>query len=154
MDLEFNLFGEKELEQVFEALPERMQKNVLTSALRGGASVISKAAKANIKSDGTVRTGLLHKSITVKVKRYTSAGVVYAAVGPSRTVVGTTEKGRRIAPANYAHLVEFGTIRSRAQPFLRPALDRNRQAAFDGITARAQKGLVREIKKLRKATAR
>lgn len=153
MDIEFNLFGDKEMEKVMDALPERMQKNVLAAAVRGGASTISKAAKGNIKADGTVRTGLLHKSITIKVKRYTRDGVIYAAVGASRRVIGTTVNGRRIVPANYAHLVEHGTRTSRAKPFLRPALDANRKAVFDGMTRRARKGLAREIMKLRRATA-
>lgn len=153
MDIEFNLFGEKELMAVFEALPERMQKNVLSAAVRGGAAVISKAAKRNLKTNNSIRTGLLHKSITIKVKRYTSQGVIYAAVGANRSTVGTLPNGRRLVPANYAHLVEKGTRNSRAEPFMRPALDANRKRVFEQITARARKGMAREIRKLRKTTS-
>ena len=152
MDLDFQLFGVKEMEAVFFALPERMQKNVLSSAVRGGASIIKKAAKSNLQANGSVRTGLLFKSINIRVKRYSRSGIIYAAVGARRDVVGTTIDGRRIVPANYIHFVEFGTRKSRAKPFLRPAVDNNRSDVFSEITHRARKGLAREIKKLRKAT--
>lgn len=152
MELDFNISGAEELDRVLFALPERMQKNVLSTAVRGGAAVLSKAAKANIQADGSVRTGLLHRSIGVRVKRYSRSGVIYAAVGARRSVVGTTEDGRRIVPANYAHLVEFGTRHSKAKPFLRPALDHNKNRVFNGMAAATRKGMAREIAKLRRAT--
>ncbi len=152
MELDFQFFGVKEMEQVFRALPDRMQNNVISTAIRGGAAIVRNAAKSNLTSQGSVRTGLLRKSISTRVKNYKSDGTVYAAVGSRYDVVGTTPEGRRMRPANYAHLVEFGTVAARAKPYLRTALDNNRSAVFSAITAKARKGLAREIKKLRKAT--
>lgn len=154
MELDFQFFGAEEMEQLFRALPERMQNNVMSSAVRGGAAVIRKAARLNLVSRGAIRTGLLHQSINVRIKNYRRDGVVYAAIGPRYDVVGTTPKGKRIRPANYAHLVEFGTVSANAKPFLRPAIDQNREAVFSGITQRARRGLAREIKKLRRATSK
>lgn len=152
MDLDFQFFGTKEMEQVFRAIPERMQNNVMSSAVRGGATVVKNAAKQNLISRGSIRTGLLHRSINTRIKKYREDGTVYAAIGPRYDVVGTTPDGKRIRPANYAHLVEFGTVNTRAKPFLRPAIDQNRSAVFSAITKKARTGLAREIKKLRKAT--
>lgn len=152
MELEFNLFGASELEKVFEALPARFRDRVVATAVRAGASTLRKAARQNIVSDGSVRTGMLWRSIAVKVKRYNSRGVIWAGVGADRKIVGTDENGKRIVPANYLHLVELGTAHSRARPFLRPALDANRTKIFGDIQAAARKGLAREIAKLRVAT--
>lgn len=154
MDIEFNLLGVEEMEALFKALPQAMQKNVLTSAVRKGSRIIQKAAKRNLQVSGTIRTGLLHHSINFKIKVYKS-GIVYAAIGARRDVVGTTPEGKRIRPANYIHLVEgeFGTRHIRARPFLRPALDNNRTNVFNTMIREARRGMTRNIKKLRKATS-
>ena len=154
MELDFQFFGAREMDQLFDALPGKMQASVIATAVRGGASIIRKNAKANLVAKGSIRTGLLHESINVRVKNYRADGIVFAAVGARRDVVGTTPEGKRIRPANYAHLVEFGTVTTRAKPFLRPALDSSRAAVFSKMSERARVGLAREIAKLRKATAK
>lgn len=80
---------------------------------------------------------LLKKSIGQKVKTYKS-GVVVGIVGPRkgfRAEIGKrVRKGKKsnvgdpiyADPVNYAHLVELGTKHSKAQPFLRPALEESK----------------------------
>lgn len=154
MELELRMFGTEEMEEVFKVLPEAMQKRVINTALRGAASIVRTAARANLRGNNSVRTGLLVRSISVKLKRYTASGVVWAGVGPDRSVVGTTPEGRRIVPANYAHLVERGTRHVPPRPFLRPAVDNNFDPALAEFTRRARKGMAREIRKLRAATSK
>lgn len=150
-DLELKLFGDQATAKVFEQLPKAFQKRVLTTAARGGAAVIRRAARANLQANGTIRTGLLEQSISLRVKAYKS-GTVWAGVGADKGTRGRTARGRNITPANYLHLVEFGTRHSKARPFLRPAVDNNRGPIQAAVLKRAEKGLNREIKKLDKLT--
>jgi|GEM_PF-1145879 len=148
MELELKLSNSKETLKIFEALPAEFQKRVLTTAAKGGASVIRKAARANLKRNGSVRTGLLVRSINLSVKAYRS-GIVWAGVGADRSVSGRTAEGKNILPWKYIHLVETGTSRVGPKPFLRPAADNNRAAIQSAFVKAADKGLAREIKKLK-----
>lgn len=151
IELELKTFGSKEAGTLFEQLPAAFQKRVLNTAARGGAAVVRKAAKANLESNGSIRTGLLHRSIAIRVKKYAS-GIVWAGVGADVGVTGRTANGKNVVPANYIHLVEFGTINQRAEPFLRPAVDANKTAIQAAVVKAAEKGLNRELKKLDKKT--
>lgn len=44
-------------------------------------------------------------------------------------------------PRRYAHLVEFGTVKSRAMPFMRPAIESHGQEAIRAIAAEMERGL-------------
>lgn len=149
--LQLKTFGDKQTEKLFEQLPAAFQKRVLNVAARAGASVIRKAARANLQSNGSIRTGLLYRSIALRVKKYAS-GVIWAGVGADSAVSGRTSDGKNIVPANYIHLVEFGTAHTKAAPFLRPAVDSNKPAIQAAVLKGAEKGLAREIKKLDKTT--
>lgn len=78
--------------------------------------------------------------------------MVWAGVGADKGLSGRTATGRNIAPANYLHLVEYGTRNSKAKPFLRPAVDANLPLIQSTVIDRAEKGLNREIKKLDRHT--
>ena len=95
---------------------------------------IAEAARRNLTEDGSVRTGLLRKSITSKslVIRGKNSGEtrVWAGVGINKKVNGVDEYGRPVKPTKYAHLVEYGHAAARAKPFMRRAI-----AATGGETA-------------------
>lgn len=78
----------------------------------GNAAAINKAATpmlAAAKQGAPVRTGKLKKSLVKRVKRV--GGVVVGKIG-----IKPKTYGNRIL-----HLVEFGTSKMAAKPFLRPA---------------------------------
>lgn len=68
--------------------------------------VVLTNAQRNLRANGSVQTGNLRSSLTYKVK-----GDVVS--------VGTN--------VSYAPYVEYGTYKSAAKPYLRPALDQNRR---------------------------
>ena len=70
-----------------------------------------------------VRTGRLRASILSEITEQTPDHVEIE-VGPT---------------VDYADDVEFGTSRSRAKPYLRPAVDETTQAVTDAITQALQK---------------
>lgn len=121
--------GLAELQQALQQLPAKMERNVLRGALRAGGNVLRDEAKSLVPVD----TGALRD--TIRVSTRARGGQVTA-----RVLAGSRKKGE----AFYAHLVEFGTAPhkiagpvtiggnvvsniehpgTRAQPFLRPALD-------------------------------
>ena len=97
-------------------------------------------------------TGNLRDSITVgaKLKKsqsrsHTKAGAVEVFIGAA---VGDRKKGY------HAHLVEFGTSKMAAQPFLRPAWDATKDKVLASISDEIWKALAKSAKTLaRKAAA-
>ena len=49
--------------------------------------------------------------------------------------------------ARTAHLVEYGTVKMGAKPFLRPALDEAKQAAGDAVIVHLSKSLEKKLNK-------
>ena len=90
-------------------------------AARAGVDDATKIVLAAVKGKVPTDTKALKKSLGRKVKTYKRGAVVYGVVGPRRDAAGKpakfrterVRKGRKQAavvnPANYAHLVEFGT---------------------------------------------
>jgi HK97 gp10 family phage protein len=84
-------------------------------AVRAGAKPVLDEARRRVAVD----TGALKKSLRI------------VSAKPRGSTVGA--QVRSLAP--HAHLVEFGTVKMAAQPFLRPALDARAQEALDRMGA-------------------
>ena len=142
---DISLIGDRKLAKKFERLGSPAAQNrVIRRPLSNALTPISKEAK---RLAPVGETGALKRSIGKKVKAY--RGGVWGGVGP-RTGGQFTRidaKGKSHVPANYAHLVEFGTIKTRAQPFLRPALDKKRVTANQILRKGIAANLIKEAKK-------
>lgn len=122
MGVKMKLIGGRRVARKFERLSDVAQKRVARPAVKKAMVPVNKTAKKLV----AVESKTLKKSIAIgKVKTYKSSGAVVVLVGPKsgfeRNIDGETRK-----PVKYAHLVEFGTINTRARPFLRPALKNNK----------------------------
>lgn len=119
MTMEFNVTGFRELKAMLDRLPTvARQEGALTRAM---VSAVTPTADL-VRSKVPVRTGNLKRSIVVSDKKKG------AKKDPSvaRVYVGASyQKGAR---GRHAHLVEFGTVKMRARPFLRPAWDQDSRA--------------------------
>jgi len=153
-------------------LGSRTAKRVIRQAVRAAAKPVIKTARQLVPRV----TGLLRASLGVRIKTY-KRGVVAAIIGPrvefkSKIREGLEGKQKKQIPANYAHLVEFGTDRhvvvpkhkkamtingelrgravpeSKAKPFLRPAFDRNHQRALNIMRTELWKRINAEVRKL------
>lgn len=102
--------GTKELEKAFARLGKQASEHLEESVL-SGAEIIRQSAiqKAPYKT-GNLR-GNIEKATSLK-----SFGRVEVDIGPNRK-------------AWYAHFLEYGTSKMPAKPFLRPAIDENRDTA-------------------------
>ncbi len=144
--VKLDLRGEKALAKALNDLAGSMNRKVIRGATRKAMKSVVKSAKENIRPHD--RTGLLRKSIRINQVKFPS-GVLITYVGAGiKSGSDATEFGR-VYPPNYSHLLEFGTHRSRAFPWLRPAFDRNRGRINGTMQSELRKGMVRETNKAR-----
>jgi len=137
--------GIKELERALGKLPKELINKAEKAALRGGAFLISKAAKAK----APVASGHLKKSIGINVK--TVKGRTTARIGAKSDRKTIIRYGKEVVsnPANYAHLVEYGSARSTARPFIRPAVETTKDEVLGAMTKSFNNHLGKVVQKIR-----
>lgn len=156
MSDEVKITGFADIERALKNLPDAVQNRVTKSMLRAGARVVVLAARQNLPGN----YGTLKRSIATKIVRQRRSGNLTALVGAKKE-------------GWYAHIVEFGTLGSRAEPlspktrrqrkykkglpeglkphpFLRPALDENKAEIMRAIQQKFYPAMEREAKRLRR----
>lgn len=134
--LQVSLQGDRELIEKLEGLPPRLTKKLTTSAMRKAAKPILDEAKRIVP----VRTGTLRKSIRIR------------ALKRSRRRFGVqviTGEGFFKGKTFYGGMVEYGTSRQAAQPFMRPAAKRKVgevRRVFNEELAKALNEIARETR--------
>lgn len=113
MKVTFKVSGLKELDQALAELPAAYAKNIMRKAWETAAQPLVD----DIKAAAPVATGVLRDSIKVERLGDETKGQAKMQVG----VFGEF----------YGHFQEFGTIKQPAKPFVRPALDRHREALVE-----------------------
>jgi len=161
--------GDAQIIRKIKKIQNSMKKRILRKAISKGLKPIVSIAKRRAPKG---KTGLLSKSIKSKVTKKSNGKVfvdprvigvksqatgggwskvkVVAERGANRTyaAVKTAIQSQNPdalikKPAKYAHLVEFGTRRAPAKPFLRPAMTAGRASALLEI----EKTVKTELKK-------
>lgn len=154
--------GVKEMIAAVAHLKQAARSRILRSAVGKGARIILKAAKGFAPKE----SGLLRKSLGVKVKVYKATGRVVGIVGPRNDPKFKQAVMRRRGkwfpsevysnPAKYAHLVELGhagRAPAPARPFLRPAISASQGQVKEAFALAIREGLEREAAKLAKGKA-
>ena len=137
MEFEFEIPGVQELNHALKLLPEDIAKKVVRQAVAAGARVIRDAAKELAPYDPSRTAGVhLRDGIVVKRKKNTN----------DIMIIGTQTRGSKAVP--YAHLLEFGTVKMSARPFLAPAAAMMQQKAIGKMFNNLSNGILRESKKL------
>lgn len=132
------VLGFKQIEQVLKALPDRLAERELTGAVRAGANVIRKEARARaprggVSSEMSKKFGPLHKKIrTLRIKK------------TRRSVEFVVNEGS----AWYGALLEFGTKNIAPRPWLTPAFDVSSRPAVQKVFDRLGKGVEKVTKEL------
>lgn len=135
--VEFELKGLDELRKSLKRLPAKMQQKGLKSALGKAARVIRNAAKQNALRVDDPETGRrIADNIVQRVRgRHTRrTGDLMVSVGVAtergRIPKGNPDDGTKGNTPHW-HLVELGTEKMQAQPFLRPAVEGDAESSFD-----------------------
>lgn len=155
-------------------LKESLKRGVLRTAVTKGARPVAAA----MRSRAPVRHRVLKNNIRVKVitsglKRVAKTGGGYKTVKTGKTIevramIGPTNKkvavpagvvdGSRtskiVNASRYAHLVEFGTAHSKAQPFMRPAVAATKNQALAIVGREIKAGIAKAKAKAAARAAR
>lgn len=160
MSVESKIQGLREAKAAFQALPE-IEREARLEATSVTAQMIVNGAQARILASPSVVTKALYDHITWSVTKTNGRGRVGVAAGSftvtqqanlSRGVIGgrkirvrgalrTTAAGRQVIrrPARYAHLVEFGSKKAAAEPFMIPAAEGQVQPHLQRLIAAGKK---------------
>lgn len=141
MELE-HVKGLRELSDALRQLPDRIARNALRQSVAAGAAVIRKDAqsRAPVASpplpSGAPPPGTLKRSVVTRYARELSNQVSQTytvGVRHGKKYRKQGKKGTLSQDAYYWRWVEFGTVKMRARPFLRPAFEANKQLAVQVI---------------------
>lgn len=123
---ETTVSGLDELFKEMDALPDRVQKQIMRPALNAGAQVFEGMMQSTVPHGAT---GQLAKSIDHKISVKTSAGGVSVA-GP-KYVGGYKHTSND--PGVRSRFIEFGTRKMAPNPFVRRAFDMGKELAFTAV---------------------
>ena len=144
---EFSLVGMAELSAKFKALREDVRPKVAQGAMKKAAALLKKYAQ-----DGALRVDdpATGRMIRDNIK-YQFAARIYRKSGDIVYRVGVNTKRGRIPNGNpdegprgntpHWHLVEYGTEKARAQPYMRPALGNNINEIIDVIATETERAI-------------
>ena len=144
---EFDLKGMDKAIERMKALPNDVRKKVVMGALRKSATIVVNAAKANALGHDDPATGRkIASNIQARFgsRTYKHTGNVMYRIGvanPKGAIPkGNPDEGDK-GPTPHWHLLELGTEKMAATPFMLPALTRNIDAAIAAFAAEATKRL-------------
>lgn len=135
---EFKITGLDGVVEKLRTFGPKLQKKGLRAAVTKGAAVVRKAARENSKRlDDPETAAVIHKAIAsqYQAKASNQIGGVVVKVG----VRGGAKPRKGDKDTGHWRLLEFGTEKMRAQPFMRPALEQNIQPATDAVVAELNK---------------
>ena len=128
MPLSIELRGFQELAQKLQELPNAITADLLEAALKGGAKIGRDAAAVNAPRDPASGK---HMGDHIVVRTIEKDGV-HAVVGIAPQG-WSPEKGKGEGPFFYWRFFEYGTSKMPARPFMRPAIDENRDAITQAV---------------------
>lgn len=132
----FNLRGADELSRIFKTLPQEMQRQIVVPAAKDAMGIVLKDAisrASSIDDPSTPRD--ISKNIALA-----EDAKFFEETGSTKISVGVRKRKGSVGGGNtfYWWWVELGTSRSRAQPFMRNALNQNQQAVFSEFLSSAK----------------
>lgn len=131
--INIELLGEPELQAKLDALEFKVQRKVIRKAIRAGGRSVLEAARANVPID----TGALKAGLKLRAIKRTRTGFGVYIRTPTRAELAIDEND----PGYYPAVLEYGADGHRPQPFLRPAMDANRDKAKARIVEELRKGI-------------
>ena len=151
----------KELDKLLRSLgqfPKKIQKNVMTGAVRAASKEVVDEARRLVPKD----TGQLARSIFYRKRRTKSKTLTQFSVSPNKKRMDKeyqkkgvkleymqSKSGRLyISWYNYGKVIEFGRLGKNAQPYMRPALTAVGNRPLEKAKQYLKKRLPKEKQKL------
>ena len=140
MDYQFTITGLDELEAAMRGLDDALARHIQGAGLIAMARVVVKEAKARVP----VETGALQRSIRAR-----KAGERFRG----RKIPGGAANVFAGGPgARHAHLIELGTVKAPAYPFLSSALLATKSQQQDALVSGTSRELERQVRRLATGT--
>lgn len=148
--------GLAELHRAIASLSKNVAGQQMRAAVTAGAAVVRDAAKARAPvytgavADGHPPPGTLKRAIAIRraKRESTSSRVAYQVFVRHWGRAGKTKRQRSQGvqaygrfDAYYWHMVEFGTKKMSARPFMRAGFEASKNAALERLTARLRDGV-------------
>ncbi|MCG9962338.1 HK97-gp10 family putative phage morphogenesis protein [Shewanella cutis] len=144
---DFSIVGLKEVKAKMNKVSQTVLDTGTRAALRKAAGIVKKAAQQNALAVDDPKTGRrIRDNITLQFasRLFQRNGVIMYRVGVAtnrgRIPTPNADEGARGNTPHW-HLVEFGTERAQAQPFMRPALTNNINQVINSFTFEFDKEL-------------
>lgn len=144
---DFSILGLKEVKAKMNKVSQTVLDSGTRTALRKAAGIVKKAAQQNALAVDDPKTGRrIRDNITLQFasRLFQRDGVIMYRVGVAtnrgRIPTPNADEGARGNTPHW-HLVEFGTERAKAQPFMRPALANNINQVINSFTFEFDKEL-------------
>ncbi len=164
MQPSLKITGANEVLKAIQDLPAELMRKAERFVLRDGAKPILQSMKGHAQSSKS--TGLLLKSLGISVRKVKATGgtaQMTAHIGARSGFKGKSlgfklskrgkTKGTMIErfadPSKYVHLVELGTSRSAAKPFIRPAIESAKNQCLANMAEGIDKFLTHTVAKLK-----
>lgn len=135
MEMDVDIGGIEDINRALQALPGLMAARVQGDGLIAAARV----ARGHAQSLVPVRTGALKKSLRARRRAQT----IETLTGRKRVPGAAAQLVAGGKGARHAALVEYGTIRAAAQPYLEPALLATRSTQLRAAAQALRKSFVR-----------
>lgn len=119
--------GHNELDQLIDDMVRKLDGDSVERATQAAGDVILKAAALR----APVKSGKLRDSL-MKMAHYRKA---YGGKGRQYTVSIEVPGSTRFGIMYYAVFVEYGTSKTQAHPFMRPAFESSQQKAVEAFSA-------------------
>jgi len=136
-------------------LPIKVRRSAVRKAAGKGAAIIRKKAKENalrVDDPGTGRRIADNIGQRLRSRYFRQTGDTMISVGvltnKGRIPKGNPDEGPKGNTPHW-HLVELGTEKAKAQPFLRPAAESSVSEVFDTVATELERQVGIEAEKLR-----
>lgn len=167
--MQFQTQGFQELADEISNLKKAVRSRVLKRAMQEGMKPLRKNGRSTYQSVARIRTGALRQSLGSRRPKRLSGGVWYSIYKPRPEFKAVKSVQRRAAkisvrsrgggpqpgvvggnikPIKYAHLVEFGTVRSRAFPYMDTTFQRSRTQINRGILKGVDSAMDKELSRM------
>lgn len=153
--IETKIRGLREAKAAFQALEPTFREH-LADATETTVREVSRAAQNRLASSPSIQTRNLYNAVGYTMNRKNGKGragiqnvtTTIKVAGRRIRVKGIVREGKTAdRPARRAHFVEFGTRKMRAEPFMLPAAESQKQPYLSRVMAAGKKA-ERELAKI------
>lgn len=133
------LKGDIELQQELQDLPAKLENKILRKAIRESMKPVLNDARANVSTYRVTgkHTDKIRKGLKIRALKRRRGRLGVGIITPPREAIGIDPADKWYYPAH----IELGTKKTPPHPFLRDALNSNKDSILEDLRNRIRAGL-------------